>query len=278
VSDLKNFEIAMKPTDSVVVQNLILNLISDYENKRLQQIQIPISYMYHEGLKQMSSPLLVRAFGQLKHELERLRKKLRTQFKSDKCVHAYFDLNTHSFELTGYREAVSLLSHHLQEAIQKIDQAISLKLKEKFCVKLSLNSDMRLGVFSKFNQLYFNDFKIKLAQMDTNINVFLEPDSLTINRKQSLPEPSHMTQALYDEMSTWRINVEKFVRNYLSKFGGAPVEAPFDRDSPEAQTFLYDKNSLDIKWLDARKLTVFGIKEQIVDLKERLSKIQLTAS
>ena len=278
VSDQRNFEIAMKPTDSVVAKNLVLNLISDYENKRLQRVQIPISYMYHDGLKQISSPLLMRAFGQLKHELERLRKKLRTQFKSEKCVHAYFDLSTHSFELTGYREAVALLARHLHEALEKIDQAISLKLKEKFCLKLSLSSDMRLGVFLKFDQIYFDDFKIKLAQMDSNVCVSLVPDSLIINRKQPLPEPAHMTQALYEEMSTWRINVEKFARNYLSKFGGAPVEAPFDRDSAEARTFYYDKNSLDIKWLDARKLIVFGIKEQIADLKERLGKIQLTAS
>jgi hypothetical protein len=45
---------------------------------------------------------------------------------------------------------------------------------------------------------------------------------------------------------------------------------PFSRTDQEAIEFLYDKNSLYIKWISEMNIEVFGLKSEINELKKRI--------
>ena len=78
---------------------------------------------------------------------------------------------------------------------------------------------------------------------------------------------------MINKVNEWRDKVDHFLKIYFDKaqFVYDTIQIPFSKYDSLASQFLYDKNSLDIKWIDENTIDVFGLKTEIENLKIRIN-------
>ena len=140
---------------------------------------------------------------------------------------------------------------------------------EKKSFSLSASNDTRVSMLFKFDDYYFKDFQRKLAEHNASATVKKGTWSVVIAQSQ-------LDGVLAKEVAnSWRSRVDKFISEYLSLFDTAVFDLPFDRNSPEAFKFLYDKYALDALWLSEKQIKLFGVKEKIEEFHHRIYACQI---
>ncbi len=176
---------------------------------------------------------------------------------------------SHCFEIKGYAQAVHCSLDCVKTLHAKAIRQIEQKSVVKKSFSLSASNDTRVNMLFKFDDYYFKDFQRKLAEHNASATVKKGTWSVVIAQSQ-------LDGVLAKEVAnSWRSRVDKFISEYLSLFDTAVFDLPFDRDSPEAFKFLYDKYALDALWLSEKQIKLFGVKEKIEEFHHRIYACQI---
>lgn len=243
----------------------IMKLMTFYEKNRLKHVYI----MIDEKLK------LDQAFKELienfnsKNELNDLRIILEMIYNTDKVVHVQL-IDKSIIEIYGYTNAVQNFDTFVYEILNKTINKINNNLNNMLAFKVSVKDNPKLAVFFKFDGIYFNDLALQLTGLDA-YGVKLEEQEaihLACLNKKLKNNPKKLEKL--DEIKDWRKNIDDYINHYVDNFCFESIEMPFGRNSDECKSILYDKNTLDIAWINEEKIEVFGLKEEIEKFKQKI--------
>ena len=190
-------------------------------------------------------------------------------YKSDKIVHVQLNQNEKEFEVYGYSKAMQGFSDFVRKKIDKAVNKILNQNQAKLEFTVKIPTELSAALFNYFDGMYLDDLIIRLKLLDAfvvnlgNQNMMFEIGCLNNNLKK---KKLNLTKSVNE----WRSNVDNFLRAYVEqvKFCGETIVMPFSRTSPEAVEFLYDKNSLNIKWIADNTIEVFGLKQLLEQFKK----------
>jgi hypothetical protein len=195
---------------------------------------------------------------------------MNTFYKSDKVVHVQLNENK-EFEVYGYSKAMQGFSDYLRKRIDKAVTKILNQNQSKLEFTLKVPNELSCALFNYFDGKYLDDLIIRLRLLDAfavnlgNNNSVVVIGCLNNNLKK---KKLNLTTSINE----WRSNVENFLKAYVEQvqFCSETILMPFSRTDQEAIEFLYDKNSLYIKWISEMNIEVFGLKSEINELKKRI--------
>lgn len=243
----------------------INKLASFYEKNRLKYVFVLID----EKLKlEDAFPELISNFG-AKDELNDLKIILEMIYSTDKVVHAQIVDNS-LIEIYGYTNAVQNFDKYVYDILNKTITQLSNNLNNLMAFKLFLKENSKLKIFFKFDAIYFNDLAIQLSAYEAFAIKLDDQKALHIacSNKKLKNNPRKLDKI--DEIKEWRKNVDKFIEEYMENFGQEFINMPFGRNSEDSKNVLYDKNSLEIAWVNDNQIEIFGLKEEIANFKNKI--------
>lgn len=257
-SDL--FIISKSDNNNIIQINKLLN---EYETKKVKEEFIKLDQILQ------SNAILLETVNN-ENSLNEIRKIMTVFYKSDQVIHVQLNDNN-EFQLYGYSKAVDGFKDYLK---LKIDKAINKILKQnqaKLEFTLKISDELKTALFSKFNGIYLSDLIKRLEELNAFAINLDSNSSFQIGCLDKSLKKKNLN--MINKVNEWRDRVDHFLKIYFDKaqFVYDTIQIPFYKYDSLASQFLYDKNSLDIKWIDENTIDVFGLKTEIENLKIRIN-------
>lgn len=241
-----------------VKQNEVVELTQSYETNKLtiltidltqhfssnESIQNYIRYSNKEKFKKFLANSLIDNYGS--------ENVLQIELRDEK----YLDLR-------GYSKAVNdvndiILQSILKKKNNQIDQLLSCQF---FTQK-----DSRFNVFFSFNGIYFQHLSKCLSQLNAK--------AIKDKNKESISIECLNKDLLEDEsFELWRQSIQEFMRKYMKLFSHEMIKTPFAYTNPIAEQVTFNKQCLDVTWVEDKKLQVYGLRKDLDELKANLNLI-----
>ncbi|CAF0723761.1 unnamed protein product [Brachionus calyciflorus] len=240
-------------------------LLNYYENNRLKHV-----YNLIDDKLKMDEvfPTLISNFNS-KNELNDLKIILEMIYNSDKVVHAQI-VDKKLIEIYGYTNAVQNYDNYALEILNKTINYFNNNLNNLLAFKIFQKDVSKLSVFFKFDGYYFNDFVEQLTPYEAHVVKIDENKAIHLACFSKKLRNNPRKLEILNEIRNWRSEIEDFVNEYLEMFDIEQIKMPFSRNSELPKSILYDKNTLDIIWIDDDQLEIFGLKEEIEKFKSRI--------
>ena len=183
--------------------------------------------------------------------------------------------NNKIIEIYGYKEAVSLCEIYINRRIRKSADELKRILTRCFDIKFTTKSNPVVDVFYKFeNNIYLSILNKSLLQLNaiavlTNCKKMIKIESFNDYDLEKNKEFSKLC-SMFNNVSQWSDQVNKCVASFLSNFSLVILKIPFKPTDQESFQIMYDKNRLDIVWLDENRIRILGVKSEIDKFKKEL--------
>ena len=196
---------------------------------------------------------------------------MNTFYKSDRVVHVQLNENK-EFEVYGFTKAMQGFSDYLRKKIDKAAAKILNQNQSKLEFTVKIPNELSYALFNYFDGKYLDDLIKRLRILDAfAVNLGNDNSVVVIGCLNNDLKKKKLN--LTAGINEWRKNLDNFLKAYVEQvqFCSETILMPFKRTDQEAIGFLYDKNSLYIKWITDNSIEVFGLKLEINELKKRIS-------
>lgn len=274
-SDLKTVDADLYESDSGLCvkygsSDQLSNFLSNYERNLLREEVIALSEQFSQ--EDAMSQLLKQILNET--GINDLKQIMTVFYKSDKVVQVELS-QANEFEVYGYAKAVTGFKEYILKQIDKTLHKLARQDELKLEFKVKLPSELSEALFQYFDGIYLNDLVKRLESLRAFATHDVDNSSLLIgclDKKVVQANKKKKNAQVSREITEWRSCLDEFFGVYVDRmrFAREILDTPFKRVDSRADEFMYDKNSLDLKWIADMQVEVFGLCAEIQKLKQRL--------
>jgi hypothetical protein len=260
-----------------LLERKINDLCSVYDTEKLSALNISIQFINHKKIYEIFFKNLITINSNAE-----INRKFQNLHGSNKCVQINLIENNSIIEIYGYKKAVTLCEFFVRRCFGKSGLELKKILKKCLDIKYDNKINPLVDVFNKFdNNIFLSILNKSLLQLnaiailsDWNKTIKIESfNDFDLNIGKNRIVKRHLFSMLCpigNDIFTWSDNVNKCIKSFLSNFALVTLKIPFKPTDQETSHILYDKNRLDIVWLNENTIRILGIKTEIENFKKDL--------